>query len=260
MIVTPAGACLRLRGSGNSDIITAFKGGGNGMPDLKNTAAASAQNGGHKVLVWDPPTRLFHWLLVFCVGSSVVTGNLGGLYMQYHEWSGVTILVLVLFRIAWGLVGGRHARFTAFVAGPRAVVAYTRNLLGKEGQRYLGHNPLGGWSILAMLASLGLQAVTGLFANDDILTEGPLAHWISKGLSDLLTRVHLINKNILLILVGVHIMAVVFYYLVKHENLLAPMVTGYKRWPQTVADTETGLMKAAVILILLALSAYLLIY
>ena len=104
------------------------------------------------------------------------------------------------------------------------------------------------------------RAGTGLFANDDILTEGPLAHWISKGLSDLLTRVHLINKNVLLILVGVHILAVLFYYLVKHDNLLAPMVTGYKRWPQAASDTETGLIKAAVILIVLALCAYLLIY
>lgn len=230
------------------------------MPDMKNTAASSDQSNDPIVQVWDLPTRLFHWLLVFCVAVSVVTGSIGGLYMRYHEWSGVTILVLVLFRIVWGVVGGRHARFTDFVAGPKAVVGYARDLFGEGHRRYLGHNPLGGWSIIAMLAALGVQAGTGLFANDDIFTEGPLAHWISKGLSDLLTRVHLINKGVLLMLVGVHILAVVFYYLVKRENLFVPMITGHKRWPQAVEGNGNGVIKAAVILIVLALCAYLVIY
>lgn len=230
------------------------------MPDMKNTAASSDQSNESIVRVWDLPTRLFHWLLVLCVTVSVVTGSIGGLYMRYHEWSGVTILVLVLFRIVWGVVGGRHARFAAFVAGPKAVVGYARDLFGGAHRRYLGHNPLGGWSILAMLAALGVQAGTGLFANDDIFTEGPLAHLISKGLSDLLTRVHIVNKSVLLILVGVHILAVVFYYLVKRENLFVPMITGYKRWPQAVEGTEHGVIKAAVILVVLALCAYLVIY
>ncbi|MEJ2641163.1 MAG: cytochrome b/b6 domain-containing protein [Desulfosarcinaceae bacterium] len=230
------------------------------MPEKKNTAASSRQSNDPIVRVWDLPTRLFHWLLVFCVAVSVVTGRIGGLYMRYHEWSGVTILVLILFRIVWGVVGGRHARFAAFVAGPKAVVGYARDLFGEAHRRYLGHNPLGGWSILAMLVALGVQAGTGLFANDDIFTEGPLAHWISKGSSDLLTRIHLFNKGVLLMLVGVHLLAVVFYYLVKRENLLVPMITGYKRWPQAVEDTDNGVIKAAVILIVLALCAYLVIY
>jgi cytochrome b len=230
------------------------------MPDIKNTAASSPQSHNQDVLVWDLPTRLFHWLLVLCVAVSVVTGNIGGLYMRYHEWSGVTILVLVLFRIVWGLVGGRYVRFSAFVAGPRAVMGYARDLLNRAHQRYLGHNPLGGWSILAMLAALGVQAGTGLFANDDIITEGPLAHWIGKGLSDLLTRVHLLNKGVLMTLVGVHVLAVVFYHLVKHENLLVPMITGHKRWPRAAEGAENGVIKAAAILIVLALAAYLVIY
>jgi cytochrome b len=234
--------------------------GGQEMPDIKNTAASSRQSGHHDVLVWDLPTRLFHWLLVLCVAVSVVTGSIGGLLMRYHEWCGVTILVLVLFRLVWGIVGGRHNRFAAFVAGPLVVLDYARDLFGKAHQPYLGHNPLGGWSILAMLAALCVQAGTGLFANDDILTEGPLAQLISKGLSDFLTRIHLINKSLLLLLVGVHILAVIFYFLVKHENLLTPMITGVKKWPQASSDTENSVVKAAVILTVLALGAYLVIY
>jgi cytochrome b len=230
------------------------------LVDKKDTPTASDRGGDHTILVWDLPTRLFHWLLVFFVAVLVITGNIGGLSMRYHEFSGVAVLVLVLFRVVWGFVGGRHARFAAFVAGPGAAAAYARDLIGKGGERHLGHNPLGGWSILAMLAALCVQAGTGLFANDDILTEGPLAHWISKGTSDLLTQIHHINKDVLMVLIAVHILAVAFYFLVKHENLLTPMITGYKRWPRAVSDTEAGLIKAAGILFLLALAAYLFIY
>jgi cytochrome b len=226
----------------------------------KHTPTPSAEASDHAVLVWDLPTRLFHWLLVFFVAVLMITGNIGGLSMRYHEFAGVAVLVLVLFRVVWGVVGGRHARFAAFVVGPGAAAAYARDLIGKGGKRYLGHNPLGGWSILAMLAALCVQASTGLFANDDILTEGPLAHWISKGSSDLLTQVHHINKDALMVLIAVHILAVAFYFLVKHENLLTPMITGYKRWPRAVAGPEAGLIKAAGILFLLALAAYLFIY
>ena len=215
---------------------------------------------GHSVLVWDLPTRLFHWILVVCVAVSVVTGNIGGLYMRYHEWSGVAILVLVFFRVVWGVFGGRYVRFTAFVAGPGEVAAYARKLFDRDGERHLGHNPLGGWAILAMLAILGTQAGTGLFATDDILTEGPLVHWVGDGLSDLLTRIHHLNKLMLIGLVVVHLSAVTFYYLVKGDNLLVPMLTGYKRWPHSAANAENGLFKALGIMAALSLAVYLVIY
>jgi cytochrome b len=125
------------------------------------------------IMVWDFPTRLFHWLLVIFVIISFVTGNIGGNAMQYHEWSGFTILTLLLFRLVWGFVGSRESRFMTFIRGPSAVVRYATTLLRSDSTRHIGHNPLGGWSIIAMLFALLLQAGTGLFANDDIVTEGP---------------------------------------------------------------------------------------
>lgn len=198
-----------------------------------STGNQDGQAGG--VRVWDLPTRLFHWLLVLLVAASLYTGNVGGVAeMDWHMRTGYAILSLVVFRLAWGVVGSRHSRFRAFVRGPRAVLAYARGLARGLPQRVLGHNPLGGWSVVAMLATLALQAVTGLFANDDILTEGPLAKYVSKALSDRLTAVHDLGANLLYLLIALHLSAVFGYLLVKKDNLIRPMLSGRK----IVADGE----------------------
>ena len=99
----------------------------------------------YRVLVWDLPTRLFHWLLLICVVLSFVTGNIGGTAMEYHMLSGYTILVLLIFRLAWGFVGSRTARFSSFIKGPATVISHVAELLQKKTETpYLGHNPLGG--------------------------------------------------------------------------------------------------------------------
>jgi cytochrome b len=180
--------------------------------------------------------------------------------MQYHEWSGVAILVLVLFRVLWGFWGGAYARFTAFLKGPGAVRRYAASLFGRDYRPHLGHNPLGGWSILAMLAALFVQSATGLFANDDIFTEGPLYAWVSKDTSDWLTGIHHINQNVLLGLVALHLAAIVFHFMVKRENLVMPMVTGRKAWHGAAPGGEASLIKAVVLAALLAVVAYLVIY
>jgi cytochrome b len=228
----------------------------------KDTSMHADQFGepGHEVRVWDLPTRLFHWLLVCLVAISITTAMIGGLAMPYHEGCGVAILVLVLFRVMWGFMGGTQSRFTAFIRGPQEVLRYARALLENNAKRYIGHNPLGGWSIIAMLTALGVQAGTGLFANDDILTEGPLAHWVSKAISDSLTRIHLINKVVLMGLVVVHVSAVVFYLVMKRENLVTPMLTGCKRWPQAVENTIGHPALALVIMAATAFATYLTIY
>ena len=193
--------------------------------------ASSPETPSQTVLVWDLPTRIFHWLIVVLVAFSFYTGKTGGTLMQYHEWSGVAILVLVLFRVLWGFWGGAYARFAAFLKGSQAVRRYASSLFGRDYQSHLGHNPLGGWSIVAMLVSLFVQATSGLFANDDIFTEGPLYAWVSKDTSDWLTGIHHINQNVLLGLVALHLGAIAFHLVVKRENLIAPMVTGRKAWP-----------------------------
>ena len=214
-----------------------------------------------RVLVWDLPTRTFHWLLVLLVTVSFVTGKVGGTVMRYHEWSGVTILWLILFRVLWGFWGGAPSRFTSFVRGPRTVWAYARTLWGKGHDVYLGHNPMGAWSILALLTVLGIQAGTGLFANDDIFTEGPLSQLVSKATSDGLTRVHLINQDILMALIVLHLSALIFYWAVKRENLVLPMITGRRPWQhESARDADGHPVKALVLAAILAAGVYWSIY
>ncbi len=211
------------------------------------------------ILVWDLPTRLFHWLLVALVLASFVTGKIGVTWMQYHKWSGYCVLGLLIFRLAWGFVGGRHACFSAFVSGPVAVLRYWRTLLRKDAPRHLGHNPLGGWSVLAMLTALLVQAATGLFANDDIFTEGPLYFWVSKATSDWLTHIHKLNQGAILVLVSVHVTAVLFYLIIKHENLIQAMFTGYKYWHGESEPSTDNRWTAALIAGLAAIGVYLLV-
>lgn len=177
--------------------------------------------------VWDLPTRLFHWSLVGLVMLSIVTGLIGGVWqMDAHMLSGYAILALLGFRLAWGVVGSRHSRFSDFVKGPTTILAYLRGRIDGG----LGHNPAGALSVLAMLALLALQAGTGLCANDDILTEGPLAATVGKELSDTLTWVHKLTSNALMGLIALHLLAI-GSYLLRGDNLIRPMLTGRKAVP-----------------------------
>lgn len=199
------------------------------------------------VKVWDLPTRMFHWALVALVIVSFVTGNIGGNLMQYHMWSGYGILALILFRLAWGFAGGRQSRFASFLRGPATVAHYAAEFMKGKTAPYLGHNPLGGWSIIAMLLALLVQVGTGLFANDDILTEGPLYPLVSKNVSDWLTDIHQVNRIALASLVAIHLFAVFYHLVFKKENLLKPMITGVKQW-HGPADASTGNPWLAIIL------------
>lgn len=229
------------------------------MENMKLTNK-NMENAPRSMLVWDLPTRLFHWLLVVLVIISYVSGNLGGNAMRYHEWSGFAILALLLFRIFWGFFGSRESRFGTFIRGPSAVLRYATTLLRSDSTHFLGHNPLGGWSIIAMLFALIIQATTGLFANDDIISEGPLFDWVSKASSDGLTRIHRLNQEAIIVLVSIHVLAVLFHVFYKRENLVKPMFTGMKTWSGTGSQPETGRSWiAAVIAGLAALAVYLLV-
>jgi len=185
---------------------------------------------GRRVAVWDLPVRLFHWLLVLLVIGAVVTVKLGR--MDQHLYFGVAILALVAFRLVWGFVGGGYARFAAFLYGPVAAIHYLRDWLRPanhpDRRHYLGHNPVGGWMVFVLLALLGGQAVLGLFANDDILFDGPLRKYVSDATSAKMTYWHHLGENILYACVGLHVAAVVGYLVLRKENLVGPMVTGVK--------------------------------
>jgi cytochrome b len=185
------------------------------------------------VSVWDLPTRLFHWVLLVVFAFQAVSGWVGGTLMQLHLYSGYALLILVVFRILWGFVGGTHARFASFIAGPVATLRFARRLFSRQAVPQLGHNPLGGWSVILMLASLALQGATGLVSNDGVMTEGPLAKWVSLDASNLLSEVHRWNFWVLAVLSGLHVAAVAYHWIVKKDNLVVPMFTGVKHVPRS---------------------------
>jgi len=206
--------------------------------------------------VWDLPTRLFHWLLVVLIALLYATGEFGMLDMRWHFWLGYATLALIVFRVLWGLFGSQTSRFAGFVRGPAAIIAYARALFSTSPQVSIGHNPLGGWSVLALLASVGVQSVTGLFASDEIDVDGPLAARVSTRTIKLMTRLHHWNGNLLLALIGVHIAAVLLYLLVKNENLIAPMLSGRRDFgPQDAPAAGLRFASGRRALALFALSA-----
>lgn len=188
--------------------------------------------------IWDLPTRLFHWAFAACVAGAYVTVKLGGLYMDWHVRFGLAALGLVLFRLVWGFVGPRHARFASFVRGPRAVLGYLRGEAA-----HAGHNPLGALSVLAMLLDLGLQAASGLFATDEIMADGPLFNYVSSATAGLLTSLHRANEIVILALVALHLLAIAWYRLVRRQPLVRAMITGdmpADRLPPGAAPSADG--------------------
>jgi cytochrome b len=183
------------------------------------------------IKVWDLPVRIFHWAIVLLLVFQVASGKIGGVFMAWHAYSGYAILVLVVFRILWGFAGSTHARFASFLAGPAATLRFAKRLFSREAVPQVGHNPLGGWMVIALIVSLASQAASGLFAYDGAGAEGPLASLVSFELSSRLSRFHRWNLGLLLVLSGLHVAAVLFHWIVKKENLLGAMFTGVKNVP-----------------------------
>lgn len=195
------------------------------------------------IRIWDLPIRLFHWLLVLCIITSFVTVKIGGNAMELHALSGYCILTLIIFRVCWGFIGSYHARFINFVPSPKRLLQY---LTGKISGG-LGHNPLGALSVLALLTSVGVQAITGLFTNDDIAFEGPFAKYVSSGIVEWLTSIHYFNEKILIAVIALHLCAILYYQKFKGENLIRPMLLGDKEIDPSdeVSDLPTDLGRAS---------------
>jgi cytochrome b len=213
-----------------------------------------------RIRVWDLPTRIFHWALAALAVFSFTTGKIGGDWMAWHLRSGYAILALVLFRLAWGFAGSRTACFAHFVRGPRAVAGYARALLAGRPPKQVGHNPLGGWMIVLMLAAIGLQAVTGLFADDEIATRGPLAAEVSNAVVSRMSALHSANEWIIAALAALHVLAIVVYRVAWNAPLAGAMVHG---WMDAPAGAEGPARRPAwlalVVLLLAALAVYALV-
>lgn len=194
------------------------------MP-LNTTESGSGSTA--RIAVWDLPTRLFHWVLVVLIALSWWSAE-KHLY-DLHLWLGVAVVTLILFRLLWGLFGSSTARFVNFVRGPAAI----RDYLGGK-WRGIGHNPLGALSVIALLAMVAIQTGMGLFASDeDGLLLGPLSGFLSPSASEEMAELHEDFFDILLVFIGIHIAAVLFYWVAKKQNLIGPMITGR-------ADLDSG--------------------
>ncbi len=201
--------------------------------------------------VWDLPVRAVHWLLVAAVAGSWFSALLGSRYYEWHEYCGYAVLVLVTFRWIWGFAGTRYARFEEFVRGPRQVAAQIRALAARSGTPHrVGHNALGGWSIVLMLALLTAEAVTGLVAQDEAGSAGPFAALVSSAASSASSKLHDSIFDVLKALIGLHITAILFYVFVRRETLILPMLTGRKPSSVVADGAEIGgsrLPRAALI-------------
>ena len=193
---------------------------------LPGSAAVSGATSMLRVRVWDLPLRLFHWLLVACLIGSFVTIKVGGSWTDWHFRFGYTALTLIVFRILWGFVGPRYARFSSFIFSPRAVIAYLRD--AAHAPRTLGHSPIGSFSVFALLAVIGVQACAGLFTSDDISVEGPLARLVSSAAVGRASALHHFNELVILGLVGLHIAAILYYRIARRQSLVKPMIVGDK--------------------------------
>lgn len=209
----------------------------------------------YRIRVWDLPTRIFHWSLAALLVFSFTTGKIGGSWMEWHLKSGYAILALLVFRLAWGLFGSQTARFTHFLRGFRAVFEYARATLGGRHPVTVGSNPIGGWMVLFMLAVLFVQASSGLFADDEIATQGPLAGKVSNALVTRMSAIHYYNGWVIVAAVSLHVVAVATYQWGFKIDLLGPMVNGWKTVPPGIRPPEPARASAALAVAILAVAA-----
>ncbi|WP_439112192.1 cytochrome b/b6 domain-containing protein [Hydrogenophaga sp.] len=216
----------------------------------------------HIIRVWDLPTRLFHWALACCVVGLLITGNVGGNWMNWHLRLGYAVLTLLLFRLVWGLIGGHWSRFSSFLYTPSTALNYLKGQARPE--HTTGHNPLGALSVFALLAVLLAQVGSGLISDDEIAFFGPLVAFVSGETVSQATRYHKsIGKFIVLGLVLLHIAAILFHKLVKKEILVLPMVLGDKAVSTPMPGSrDTGFTRciALAVFSLCAAAVYVLVW
>lgn len=206
--------------------------------------------------VWDLPTRLFHWTLALTVVGSVITGHVGGNALEWHFKLGYTAFTLLLFRIVWGFVGGRWSRFASFVYAPSTVLRYLRGQTHADDAVDVGHNPLGAFSVFALLALLAVQVGTGLVADDEIATTGPLNRFVSGATATSATAWHKdLGQWILIALVVLHVAAILFYRFRHDKNLVGPMLSGDKLLPAGTPASADGWGRRALGAVVVAAAA-----
>ncbi|MFT6098493.1 MAG: cytochrome b [Arenicella sp.] len=226
------------------------------------------------ILIWDLPTRLFHWCLVVAVLYSWLSIEVLE-NMQHHFYSGYVVLTLLLFRLVWGFVGSQHSRFKSFLYSPSVLLSYSKTLGFKSGskvgskvgskprsksaKRYLGHNPLGGISVVLMVGVLLAQSILGLFSSDDYFF-GPLSGLISAETIALTSELHLLNSNAVFAVIGLHVLAIIYYKIIKSEPLTSAMLSGNKEIHEGDTLPESRIASRLLALAVIILCAILVYY
>ena len=208
-----------------------------------------------KRLVWDLPTRLFHWLLALDIVGLYFTAEAGDPIMEWHFRLGYVALGLVAFRIVWGFIGPKHARFSTFLTGPGPLFRYLRTFLKRDAVAAPGHNPVGALMVIVLLVMVGFQAITGLFTSDDIVFAGPYNGAVSSETASKLGGYHHLNFSILQWAILAHVVAVFFYLLFKRQNLIGAMFHGRKPAhivSETEAISSSQLVKAIILALVVA--------
>jgi cytochrome b len=209
-------------------------------------------------LVWDLPVRLFHWLLVLSIIGSYTTAKLGTEWIPVHRRFGYFMIGMLIFRLIWGLIGPRHARFVNFIKGPGTVLQYLKGCI-----KTVGHNPLGAGMVVLMLLLLVVQVTTGLFSTDDIVWTGPYFPSVSHDLAEKLTAIHHLNFKFIEAAIALHLCAITYYYFVKKERLVPAMIHGRKpasEVPEQEAIPDSQLWKALIVIVVAASCVYLLLH
>lgn len=215
-------------------------------------AEAGAPPASKAIVIWDIPVRIVHWMFVLLLPGLYFSYKSGN--MDLHVLLGEIMFGLLLFRLLWGLVGSETARFSRFVKGPGAILAY---LTGRSSGNRVGHNPLGALSVIAMLVLLSMQVGLGLFASDtDGLYSGPLDRFVSYDTSTEAAELHEEIFNFILAMVALHLAAVLYYRVFRRENLIAPMITGRRVVSDAVQPRIAGFIRFAICALLSIAAAW----
>ena len=186
-------------------------------------------------LIWDLPVRLFHWCFALTMLGSWYTSGQEGEFLEYHMQLGYFALGLLSFRICWGFVGPKHARFSQFIPSPGKLLSHLKTIKQGNTAPSAGHNPLGSLMVLAMITLISLQAISGLFISDDVFTSGPYYGSLDEKAEQVMNSIHHNIYNYIWLSIGLHLLAIAYYWRVKKQNLVLPMITGKKSPPQVSA-------------------------
>ena len=214
---------------------------------MAHTDSGASEKPSHAIFVWDGPTRLFHWLTAVLIVIAYVTYRLD--WMNAHAMAGYAVLTLIAFRLLWGFFGSETARFSRFVTAPHVALAYLKRILHREPDRQVGHNAAGAWMVLLLLALVLGEALSGVYVQNDVANQGPLTEVTPARIANAITATHWIFWYALLGAILLHVVAIVVYAAAKGQDLLRPMITGWKMLPANVAQPPLASLLRAVLLL-----------